>query len=190
MSKQNILQITQIPPQTGCYLFKDQQKRIIYVGKAKKLRQRIAHHFQGNQKYLGLIADWEIILTNNVKEALILEQNLIKKHQPRFNILLRDDRSYPYIKITEEKNPRYWLVKKVNPTSKDLYFGPFPDGTKTAEILQILEKVFPLAKCKGDLGKPCLDYSLRQCSGHCFKKVKPEYYQNIKQKIKVYTTEY
>jgi len=103
----NKLKISQIPPQVGCYLFQDQKKKVIYVGKAKNLRQRIVRHLQESQKYLGLIADWEIILTNNVKEALILEQNLIKKYQPRFNILLRDDRSYPYIKITEEENPRY-----------------------------------------------------------------------------------
>ncbi|CAJ0836413.1 2094_t:CDS:2 [Entrophospora sp. SA101] len=184
MNKQNMLKTPQIPPRVGCYLFQDQQKRIIYVGKAKNLRQRIAHHFQESQsKYLGLIANCEIILTNNVKEALILEQNLIKKYQPRFNILLRDDHAYPYIKITEETNPRYWLTKKFNSGKKDLYFGPFPDGTKAAEVLQILEKVFPLAKCKGNLGKPCLDYSLGQCSGHCFKKVEPEYYQKTKQKI-------
>lgn len=122
-------------------------------------------------------------MTNNVKEALILEQNLIKKYQPRFNILLRDDSTYPYLKITAGSNPRYLLTKKINPRQKDLYFGPFPDGTKAAEILQILEKVFPLAKCKGNLGKPCLDYSLNQCSGHCFKTVEEEYYQKIKQKI-------
>ncbi|CAJ0637810.1 2573_t:CDS:2 [Entrophospora sp. SA101] len=156
MNNQNKLKISQIPPQVGCYLFQDRKKRVIYVGKAKNLRQRIVRHLQESQKYLGLIADWEIILTNNVKEALILEQNLIKKHQP---------------------------LKNFNPNKKDLYFGPFPDGTKAAEILQILEKVFPLAKCKGNLGKPCLDYLLGQCSGHCFKKVEPEYYQNTKQKI-------
>ncbi|RHZ37013.1 excinuclease ABC subunit UvrC [endosymbiont GvMRE of Glomus versiforme] len=184
MNQTNKLEIAQIPPQVGCYLLQDQQKKVIYVGKAKNLRQRIARHFQESQsKYLGLISNWEIILTNNAKEALILEQNLIKKYQPRFNILLRDNHTYPYIKITEETNPRYWLVKKFNPLSKDLYFGPFPDGTKAREILQILEKVFPLAKCKGNLGKPCLDYSLGQCSGHCFKKVEPEYYQRTKQKI-------
>ena len=96
---------------------------------------------------------------------------------------MRDDSTYPYLKITADSNPRYLLTKKVNPRQKDLYFGPFPDGTKAAEILQILEKVFPLAKCKGNLGKPCLDYSLGQCSGHCFKKVESEYYQKTKQKI-------
>ncbi|RHZ37242.1 excinuclease ABC subunit UvrC [endosymbiont GvMRE of Glomus versiforme] len=184
MNQLNVPEISQIPSQVGCYLLQDQQKKVIYVGKAKNLRQRIARHFQESQsKYLGLIANWEIILTNNAKEALILEQNLIKKYQPRFNILLRDNRTYPYIKITEETNPRYWLAKKFNPFSKDLYFGPFPDGTKAREILQILEKVFPLAKCKGNLGKPCLDYSLGQCSGHCFKKVESEHYQKTKQKI-------
>lgn len=122
-------------------------------------------------------------MTNNVKEALILEQNLIKKHQPRFNVLLRDDSAYPYLKITAEPNPRYLLTKKISSRPKELYFGPFPEGSKAAEILQILEKVFPLAKCKGNLNKPCLDYSLGQCSGHCFKIIKAEYYQETKQKI-------
>ncbi|RIB26493.1 hypothetical protein C2G38_2163241 [Gigaspora rosea] len=87
------------------------------------------------------------------------------------------------IKASGENNPRYWLVKKFNPHSKDLYFGSFPDGTKARDILQILGKVFPLAKCKGNLGKPCLDYSLEQCYGRCFKKVEPKYYQIIKKKI-------
>ena len=122
-------------------------------------------------------------MTSNVKEALILEQNLIKKYQPRFNVLLKDDHTYPYIKITNEPNPRYWLTSKITSLKKDLYFGPFPDGAKARETLQILERMFPLAKCKGDLGKPCLDYSIGKCSGHCFKKVEPEYYQKTRQGV-------
>ena len=121
-------------------------------------------------------------MTNNVKEALILEQNLIKKHQPRFNILLKDDHAYPYIKITNEPHPKYLLAKKITSHDKNC-FGPFPDGTKARETLQILERIFPLTKCKGNLGKPCLEYLIGKCSGHCFKEVKTEYYQKVKQEI-------
>jgi len=122
-------------------------------------------------------------LTDSVKEALILEQNLIKKYQPRFNILLRDDHTYPYIKITADTNPRYYLAKKADHSKRDTYYGPFPDGTKATQMLQVLERLFPLAKCQGNLGKPCLYYSLNQCSGHCFQLITPNYYQKIQQKI-------
>ncbi|CAG8499880.1 5273_t:CDS:2 [Gigaspora rosea] len=100
-----------------------------------------------------------------------------------FSAIVIDTRHQKLLIFSEENNPRYWLVKKFNPHSKDLYFGPFLDGTKAWDILQILEKVFSLAKCKGNLGKPCLDYSLGQCSSRCFKKVEPKYYQIIKKKI-------
>jgi excinuclease ABC subunit C len=97
--------------------------------------------------------------------------------------LLRDDHFYPYIRIGGEPNPRYWVVNKTASRQKDLYFGPFPDGTKARETLQILERVFPLTKCRGNLGKPCLDYLIGNCSGHCFKKVGSEYYQKTKQRV-------
>ncbi|CAG8590486.1 2761_t:CDS:2 [Ambispora gerdemannii] len=96
------------------------------------------------------------IITNNVKEALILEQNLIKKYQPRFNVLLKDSGYYPYLEITSGANPRYQVVRKINPTSQSEYFGPLPDGSKAREILQLLERLFPLAKCKG-AGEPASD---------------------------------
>lgn len=124
-------------------------------------------------------------MTNNVKEALILEQKLIRQYRPRFNILLKDDHFYPYIKITGGNNPRYLLVRNIplNRQKEEMYFGPFPDGMKANEMLQVLERLFPLAKCSGNLGKPCLYYSLQQCSGHCFQLVEDEYYRKVKQKI-------
>src|SRR2546421_6749063 len=149
-----------IPNNPGCYLFKDKTGAIIYVGKAQNLKKRVSSYFPSSPDnyFHQQIHSFSTILTNNVKEALILEQNLIKKYQPRFNVHLRDDSTYPYLKITAESNPRYLLTKKISPRQKDLYFGPFPDGTKAVEILQILEKVFPLTKCKGNFGKPCFDY--------------------------------
>ena len=164
------LKINKIPNQPGCYLFKDKNKNVIYIGKAQNLKKRISGYFQNysdNDYFQQQINDLSIIITKNVKEALILEQNLIKKHQPRFNVLLKDSHYYPYLEITNEKNPRYKMVQKINNSISGLYYGPFPDGSKAREILQLLERLFPLAKCKGNLGKPCFYYQIGQCSGHC-----------------------
>ncbi|CAG8523242.1 25126_t:CDS:2 [Cetraspora pellucida] len=142
---------TNLPPQCGCYLFTNQQGEIIYIGKARNLKNRISSYWQKtpvSDYFRQQIWDFNIILTQNVKEALILEQNLIKKHQPRFNVLLKDSNYYPYLEITAEKNPRYKVVRKIDPQKKSSYFGPFPDGSKAREILQLLERLFPLAKCK------------------------------------------
>src|SRR5437667_131415 len=138
-----------LPHQPGCYLFKDKQTQIIYIGKASNLYDRIKSHFSQaeNNYFRSQIRDFTVIITNNTKEALILEQNLIKKYQPRFNILLKDSHYYPYLEITFEENPRYKIVRKIDPLKKSEYFGPFPDGSKAREILQLLERLFPLAKC-------------------------------------------
>ena len=172
--------ITKIPNQPGCYLFKNSSGTIIYIGKAQNLQKRVNSYFQNSRDnyFYQQIHSLNTIITNNVKEALILEQNLIKKYQPRFNVLLKDSHYYPYLEITGDKNPRYKVVRKVsgntplfekknpaNPPSE--YYGPFPDGSKAREILQLLERLFPLAKCKGNLGKPCFYYTINQCSGHC-----------------------
>jgi excinuclease ABC subunit C len=170
-SKLNAQQIiAKIPIQTGCYLFKDKLGTIIYVGKAQNLKKRVSSYLQGHSDnyFYQQINGVNTIITNNVKEALILEQYLIKKHQPRFNVLLKDSHYYPYLEITDEENPRYKVVRKINPASPNEYFGPFPDGSKAREILQLLERLFPLAKCKGNSGgKPCFYYTIDQCSGHC-----------------------
>jgi len=178
--------LNQIPNQPGCYLFKDKEGTVIYIGKAQNLKKRINSHFLNSQNnyFHQQIHSFNTILTNNVKEALILEQNLIKKHQPRFNVLLKDGHYYPYLEVTGGENPRYQIVRKINQNKKSEYFGPFPDGSKAREILQILERLLPLAKCKGNLGKPCFYYTINQCSGHCFKKVDQHYYENIKKEVR------
>ncbi|CAJ0829479.1 6289_t:CDS:2 [Entrophospora sp. SA101] len=134
----------------GCYLFKDKTGAIIYVGKAQNLKKRVSSYFPSSPDnyFHQQIHSFNTIITNNVKEALILEQNLIKKYQPRFNVLLKDNHYYPYLEITGGENPRYKVVRKINLTSPNEYCGPFPDGSKAREILQLLERLFPLAKCK------------------------------------------
>ena len=178
--------LVQIPDQSGCYLFRNKDEVIIYIGKAKNLRKRVGSYFPASPDnyFHQQIYSFTTIITNNVKEALILEQNLIKQHQPRFNVLLKDDHYYPYLEITSSKNPRYQIVRKINWEKKSEYFGPFPDGSKAREILQILERLLPLAKCKGNLGKLCFYYTINQCSGHCFQKVDTEYYENIKKEVR------
>ncbi|CFW92753.1 putative UvrABC system protein C [endosymbiont DhMRE of Dentiscutata heterogama] len=182
--------IAKIPPQPGCYLFRDKTGTIIYVGKAQNLKKRISSYFLNSRDnyFYQQIHSFNTIITNNVKEALILEQNLIKKYQPRFNVLLKDSHYYPYLEITAGENPRYRVVRKVtkknDPINPSEYFGPFPDGSKAREILQLLERLFPLAKCKGNLRKPCLYYTINQCSGHCWKLVDKSYYENIKKEVR------
>lgn len=189
MKKNQILleQVKNLPNVSGCYLFKDKNQQLIYVGKAKSLKKRVNSYFTkvGNFKTMQLvndITDFEFITTNNEKEALILEQTLIKKYHPKYNILLADDKRYPYIQITNEKDPQYRYVRKAN-KDQGTYYGPFPDGTGAREVLKLLERIFPLRRCAGNLGKPCLYYHLGQCSGACFKEVPWSYYQNQISKI-------
>ncbi|CAI2192826.1 4185_t:CDS:2 [Funneliformis geosporum] len=196
--------ITHLTEQPGCYLFLNSQGTIIYIGRAQNLKRRVSSYFMASTDYRSevffqQIANFKTIITDTLKEALILEQNLIKKHRPRFNVLLKDSHYYPYLTIKGGENPRYKIVQKIDPACPDKYFGPFPEGSKAYEILPLLERLFPLAKCRGKFGRPCIYYEIGQCSGHCFQKVNPDYYekkinqvkdffsgrtQEIKQKIK------
>lgn len=180
-------EIKNLPNVSGCYIFKNNKDEIIYIGKAKALKVRVSSYINkvNNFKTMQLVNDIKslnYITTNNEKEALILEQTLIKKHHPKYNILLADDKRYPYIQVTNEKDPQYHYVRKAK-KDQGRYYGPFPDGTGAREILKLLERIFPLRKCPGNLGKPCLYYHLGQCSGACFKEVPWAYYQNQINKI-------
>src|SRR5205085_7054758 len=128
--------ITKIPSQTGCYLFKDKTGAVIYVGKAQNLKKRVSSYFPSSPDnyFSQQIHSFNTIITNNVKEALILEQNLIKKYQPRFNVLLKDSHYYPYLEITSGENPRYKVVRKINTASSNEYIGPLADDRKAREI--------------------------------------------------------
>lgn len=180
-------EIKNLPNVPGCYLYKNKDGEIIYVGKAKSLKKRVSTYFNRvtNSKTMHLvnnISSLDFITTTNEKEALILEQTLIKKYQPKYNILLTDDKRYPYIQVTNEKDPQYKYVRKAK-KDQGRYYGPFPDGTGAREILKLLERIIPLRKCAGNLGKPCLYYHLGQCSGACFKEVPWSYYQEQINKI-------
>lgn len=180
-------EIKNLPNVPGCYLFKNNNQEIIYIGKAKALKKRVSSYITKANNYktmqmVGDIRSLDYITTTNEKEALILEQTLIKKYHPKYNILLADDKRYPYIQVTNEKDPQYRYVRKAK-RDQGRYYGPFPDGTGAREILKLLERIFPLRKCAGNLGKPCLYYHLGQCSGACFKEVPWSYYQDQISKI-------
>ncbi|WP_338985399.1 excinuclease ABC subunit UvrC [Spiroplasma endosymbiont of Diplazon laetatorius] len=174
--------VKNLPEKPGCYLYKNKDNKIIYVGKAKNLKKRVssyfnkAHNFKTTQLVRDIV-DIETIVTDNEKESLILEQNLIKKYRPRYNIVLNDDKKYPYIAITKEKDPVYVYTRNYD-NKNQISFGPLPDGTSARNILKTLERIYPLRRCKGNLGKPCIHFHIDQCSGACFKDVENSYYEN------------
>ena len=162
-----------LPDSPGCYLMKNDSGTIIYVGKAKNLKNRVKSYFTGahNEKTTLLIKDiddFSFVITNSERESLILEINLIKEHQPRYNIRLMDDKSYPYIEITKEENPVIRVVR--NPKKDKKVFGPYPNSFAARETLRILNRIFPFRKCEVIPKKECLYYHMRQCLAPCVKK--------------------
>ncbi|WHQ36413.1 excinuclease ABC subunit UvrC [Spiroplasma sp. SV19] len=180
-------QVEILPAKPGCYLFFNTYNQVLYVGKAKNLRSRVSSYFNKvyNYKTTRLVQEitrLETIITKTEKEALILEHNLIKQYKPKYNILLNDDKHYPYIVITKEQDPQYLYVRNVHNKYARCY-GPFPEGSHAREIIKVLERLYPLRRCKGNLGKPCLYYHINQCSGACFKTVPKEYYTAMIKKV-------
>lgn len=160
-----------LPDKPGCYLMKNSEGAIIYVGKAKVLKNRVRSYFTGShniktQKLVGEIADFEYIVTKSNMEALILECNLIKQYHPRYNVLLKDDKTFPYIKITHEAHPRLEVTRKVL-KDKAKYFGPYPNAYAAQETKKLLDRLYPLRKCKVLPDKVCLYYHLGQCIAPC-----------------------
>lgn len=180
-----------LPMEPGCYIMKDRNGTIIYVGKAKKLKNRVNQYFTGAHDYkttklVSQIFDFDTIVTKTEKEALILEINLIKKHRPRFNIMFMDDKSYPYIKITQEKYPRLTVVREAKKDKKANYYGPFPDASAAHNMASLLNSIYPLRKCVTLPKKVCLYYHLGQCLGPCEHKVEDDVYpQLIKEIVQV-----
>src|SRR6202162_5254105 len=169
--------VAQLPLSPGVYLYKDAGGRIIYVGKAKSLRLRVRSYFSEDKladiKTGTLIAearDIEYILVDNEKEALALENNLIKQHQPRFNILLRDDKTYPYIKLTNEKYPRVYVTRRLRKDGAT-YFGPYFPANLAHRLVHFIHRHFMVPSCKVDLTrfhpKPCLQFHIHRCLGPC-----------------------
>ncbi len=176
-----------VPERPGCYLMKDEHQKVIYVGKAKVLKNRVRSYFTGSHdsktaRMVAKIADFEYIVTDTVAEALVLECNLIKHYSPHFNIMLRDDKTYPYIKITGDEHPRLEIVRKVQ-KDKGTYFGPYPSGGAAAETKRLLERLYPLRKCRTIKNKVCLYYHIGQCLAPCEFTVDQEKYQEIKKEI-------
>lgn len=166
---------------------KDERGSVIYVGKAKVLKNRVRSYFTGShdgktQLLVSHIADFEYIVTDTVAEALVLECNLIKHYNPHYNIMLRDDKTYPYIKITKEEHPRLEIVRKVQ-KDKAAYFGPYPSGGAAAETKKLLDRLYPLRKCKKLKPKVCLYYHIGQCLAPCEFAVSEKTYQSIVKEI-------
>ncbi|MGK0533300.1 excinuclease ABC subunit C [Bacillus sp. 'calajunan'] len=176
-----------LPDQPGCYLMKDKQGTVIYVGKAKVLKNRVRSYFTGSHdgktlRLVGEIVDFEYIVTSSNLEALILELNLIKKHDPKYNIQLKDDKTYPFIKITAEKQPRLLITRNVK-KDKGKYFGPYPNAQSAHETKKLLDRMYPLRKCSNMPDKVCLYYHMGQCLAPCVKEVTEEQNKEIVDEI-------
>ena len=179
-----------VPHKPGCYLMKDKNNIIIYVGKSKNLKNRLTSYFK--QKHTGKTAmlvrdieDFEYIITSSELEALLLEINLIKKHDPKYNILLRDDKTYPYIEVTNEKVFRLLIVRNPNirKNRNTKLFGPYPNVTAARKVVDMINRIYPLRKCKNYEKKACLYYHIGECLGYCEKEIDDEILNNMKQEI-------
>ncbi|GAE30157.1 excinuclease ABC subunit C [Halalkalibacter hemicellulosilyticusJCM 9152] len=176
-----------LPGEPGCYLMKDRQGTIIYVGKAKSLKNRVRSYFTGShdgktQRLVSEIVDFEYIVTSSNIEALILEMNLIKKHDPKYNVMLKDDKSYPYLKLTNEEHPRLIITRKVKKDGGK-YFGPYPNAGAANETKKLLDRIYPLRKCRTLPDKVCLYYHIGQCLAPCVYDVSQEQNQEMVQAI-------
>lgn len=184
-----------VPTQPGCYLYYDKNGEIIYVGKAKNLKRRVYSYFHKQHEspktniLVSQIEKLEYIITDSEVEALILESHLIKKHKPKYNILLKDDKKYPYFLITDEDFPRIQVVRKknLNP-DKGKFYGPYTDVGAMYATLDFLKRLFPLKQCKTPKfsNRPCLYYHIGKCLAPCQGKVTPEEYQKLIQQVELF----
>ncbi len=188
-----------LPLKPGCYLFKDKEGTVIYVGKAILLRNRVRSYFQKSRPHdarlqllVKKIVDVEVIVVDSEIEALILENNLIKDRKPRFNVDLKDDKSYPFIRITKEDFPQVFVTRKIIRDGSS-YFGPYTDVKNLRSTLKTLQNIFPVRSCKYDLSpqvlkrgsvKLCLDYYINKCKGPCQLKFSKEEYGNVIGKVR------
>lgn len=184
--KEKLLLLPQLP---GCYLMKNKDGIIIYVGKAKKLKNRVNSYFRGKHygktaKLVSEIYDFEYIVVNSEIESLILEINLIKKYDPKYNIMLKDDKSYPYIELTDEQVPTLRVVRNINKKKKAKYlYGPYPNVTAARNTVNLLNRIYPLRKCNTYQKRPCLYFHINECLGYCSNKINSNTINEIKQEI-------
>jgi excinuclease ABC subunit C len=186
--------LKEIPQEPGVYFMKDETDQILYIGKSKSLRNRVRSYFRDTAYHhsariaamVRKVTDIEIIVTDTEAEALALEANLIKQHQPHFNVLLKDDKKYPYLCITwGEDYPRIFITRKRRKDAKSRYYGPYVDTGLLRRTLQIAQRIFPLRQRKQPLFKdrPCLNYDMGKCPGVCQKMITPEEYHKIVQRV-------
>ena len=176
-----------LPTSPGCYIHKDKNGTIIYVGKAKNLRNRVRSYFRGShdtktEALVSEIVDFEFIVTESNIEALLLEINLIKENKPKYNIMLKDDKSYPFIKITNERYPRLIITRQVK-RDGGLYFGPYPDVGAANEIKRLLDRIFPFRKCTNPPSKVCFYYHIGQCMAHTVCHKDEAYFKAMAQEV-------
>lgn len=182
-------ELSLIPHLPGCYLMKNKDNIVIYVGKSKNLKNRLSSYF--NREHTGKtmmlvreIDHFEYIVTNTEMESLLLEINLIKKYTPKYNILYRDDKSYPYIELTDEKVPRLRIIRRINVKKiKNNLFGPYPNVGAARRVVEILNRVYPLRKCNTYEKRECLYYHIGECLGYCTKNIDEEIIKEMKTEI-------
>ena len=178
-----------LPDSPGCYIHKDKNGKIIYVGKAKNLKNRVRSYFHGSHNtktelLVSEIEDFEYIVTGSNTEALLLEINLIQENLPKYNIKLKDDKSYPFIKITvNEQYPRLMITRQIKKDGA-MYFGPYPDSGAATEIKRLLDRIFPFKKCTNPANKVCFYYHLGQCKAHTICHVDHDYFVAMAQDVK------
>ena len=182
-------ELSLVPHLPGCYLMKNKDNIVIYVGKSKNLKNRLSSYF--NREHTGKtmmlvreIDHFEYIVTNTEMESLLLEINLIKKYNPKCNILYRDDKSYPYIELTNDKVPMLRIVRRINVKKiKNNLFGPYPNVGAARKVVEILNRIYPLRKCKNYEKRECLYYHIGQCLGYCTKDIDEEVIKEMKKEI-------
>jgi len=187
--------ISLLPDYPGCYLMYDNEDRIIYIGKAKNLKKRVKSYFTGKHDSPKLavmvpqIVKFEFIITDSEIEALILESHLIKKHKPKYNVLLKDDKRFPWFTITEEEYPRIIITRKVDQkTVKGKYFGPYTDARAMYSTLELIKKLFPLKQCRVPRfrDRPCMYYQIGKCLGPCQRLINPDEYKIIVRQVELF----
>lgn len=182
-------ELSLVPHLPGCYLMKNKDSIVIYVGKSKNLKNRLSSYFQREHtgKTMMLVREidhFEYIVTNTEMESLLLEINLIKKYNPKYNILYRDDKSYPYIELTSDKVPTLRIIRRINVKKvKNNLFGPYPNVGAARKVVEILNRVYPLRKCKTYEKRECLYYHIGQCLGYCTHDVEPDRIKEMKSEI-------
>lgn len=182
-------ELSLVPHLPGCYLMRNKDDIVIYVGKSKNLKNRLSSYFQREHtgKTMMLVREidhFEYIVTNTEMESLLLEINLIKKYNPKYNILYRDDKSYPYIELTDEKVPILRIIRRINVKKiKNNLFGPYPNVGAAKKVVEILNRVYPLKKCSTYEKRECLYYHIEQCLGYCTREIDTKVIKEMRSEI-------